>query len=314
MVATMARRPRCAPWRFGRRRVVVETHVGAVYPRSMWRGLWPRLRATGVLWSRKGGTFMAASQAFHVALAFFPLLLLAIAVFGLVLRSDSAERVRDRVVELISSEVSPSLAEQIELLLRQVQLDATLGGQLGLLALMASIVSIFYHMQKAFDLIWDVPATEPGRVVAQARSFLVVELRHFVVWLSIGLLLLAVFAASLVTSVLQTVPQLFTVHLGALAIGPSLVASSLVFALVYKTQPRVPVAWRDVWPGAVLAAVVWEIGRQLMAFSVGTSRDGAYGMVGAFLVVMVWLYFANSVLYLGAMFVRATAAERQTRG
>src|SRR5512134_1298151 len=95
----------------------------------MWRRLWPRLRATGVLWSRKGGTFMAASQAFHVALAFLPLLLLAIAVFGLVLRSDSAERVRDRVVELISNEVSPSLAEQIELLLRQVQLDATLGGQ-----------------------------------------------------------------------------------------------------------------------------------------------------------------------------------------
>jgi len=255
---------------------------------------------------------MAASQAFHVALAFFPLLLLAIALLGILLRSESVDRARDHVVDLISNDVSPVLAEQVDVLLRQVQLDATLGGQLGLLALLASIVSIFYHMQKAFDLIWDVPAMEPGRVVAQARSFLVVELQHFAVWISIGVLLLLVFAASLVTSVLQTIPQLFTVHLGALAIGPSLIASALVFALIYKTQPRVPVAWRDVWLGAVLAAVMWEIGRQLMAFSVGTSRDGAYGIVGSFLVVMVWLYFANSVLYLGAMFVRATAAQRQT--
>jgi len=269
--------------------------------------MWGRLRATGQLWSRKGGTFMAASQAFHVALAFFPLLLLAIAVCGFVLRSESAEHARNHVVALIATEVSPALAQQVKLLLRQVQLDAAIGGQLGLLTLLGSIASIFYHMQKAFDLIWDVPAVSR----AEAGGFLVVELQHFVVWVSIGLLLLAVFAASLVTSVLQSLPQLFTVHLGALAIGPSLVASALVFALVYKTQPRAAVAWRDVWPGAALAAVVWEIGRQVMALSVGTSRDGAYGIVGAFLVVMLWLYFANSVLFLGAMFVRATAVQRQ---
>jgi len=272
-------------------------------------GMWGRLRATGQLWSRKGGTFMAASQAFHVALAFFPLLLLAIAICGFVLRSESAEHTRERVVGLISDDVSPALAAQVEALLQQVQLDAAVGGQLGLLTLLASIASIFYHMQKAFDLIWDVPAVSR----AEARSFLVGELQHFVVWVSIGLLLLAVFAASLVTSVLQTLPQLFTVHLGTLAIGPSLLASSLVFALVYKTQPRTPVAWRDVWQGAVLAAVVWEIGRQLMALSVGRSDDGAYGIVGSFLVVMLWLYFANSVLFLGAMFVRATAVERQAQ-
>lgn len=238
-----------------------------------------------MLWSRKGGTFMAASQAFHVALAFLPLLLVGIAVLGVVLRTEPADRVRDHVVDLISDDVSPVLGKQVALILQQVQVGADVGGQLGLLALAASIASIFYHMQKAFDLIWDVPAMEP----AQARSFLVVELKHFVVWISIGGLLMLVFAASLVTSVLQAMPQLFTVHLGRLAIGPSLVASSLVFALIYKTQPRVPVAWRDVWLGALLAGVVWEIGRQVMALSVGTSRDGAYGIVGAFLVVMVWL-------------------------
>jgi membrane protein len=217
---------------------------------------------------------------------------------------------QERVVALIAGEASPALADQVAVLLRQVKAGARLGGQLGLAALVASLIRIFYHMQKAFDLIWEAPVPESSEgLEVQASRFLRAEIRHFLVWIVIGLLLQLVFTFALVTSVVQAVPAILTVHLGALAVGPSVAITTLVFALVYKTQPRVPVAWRDTWLGAAMAAAAWEVGRQVLALGIGNSHYSAYGAVGSFLIVMVWLYFANSVLYLGAMFVRATAAE-----
>jgi uncharacterized BrkB/YihY/UPF0761 family membrane protein len=63
-----------------------------------------------------------------------------------------------------------------------------------------------------------------------------------------------------------------------------------------------------------LATSAWEIGRQVLALGVASARYSAYGVVGPFLIVMVWLYFANSILYLGAKLVRATAAEHAGDG
>ena len=75
----------------------------------------PRLRQAGVLWSQKGGSFMAAAQAFYIGLAFFPLLILLISAVGFVLRfSDSAQNARQELVHLVSERTSPILADQVQ--------------------------------------------------------------------------------------------------------------------------------------------------------------------------------------------------------
>ena len=61
---------------------------------------------------------------------------------------------------------------------------------------------------------------------------------------------------------------------------------------------------------AAIGSVFWEVARQLLAVVLTIGRYSADGVVGSFLAVMIWLYVGNSILYLGAMFVRATQLER----
>ena len=53
-----------------------------------------------------------------------------------------------------------------------------------------------------------------------------------------------------------------------------------------------------------MAAVIWEAGRLVLAELLIDDRYTAYGMVGSLLVLMLWAYFATSVLLLGAEYVQ----------
>ena len=155
-----------------------------------------------------------------------------------------------------------------------------------MLTLAVSLLSIYYHMQKAFDVIWDVRLNDSRGVLAAARHFAIEEITHLLAWLGFGALLLLAFVSAIAVSVFQAfsniVPDmLFTAHFFQLMATVSM--NALIFALIYKTQPRVTVPWRDVWAGAVLASLGWEVGRQLLALFWFGSKYTAYGVVGCFL-------------------------------
>lgn len=83
--------------------------------------------------------------------------------------------------------------------------------------------------------------------------------------------------------------------------------------IIYKVLPRVPVWWRDAARGGMLAAVVWEIGRWLLAWYVIAAKySSAYGVLGSFIAMMVWVYYASTVLFLGAEFVKVLGEGRKS--
>jgi membrane protein len=53
-----------------------------------------------------------------------------------------------------------------------------------------------------------------------------------------------------------------------------------------------------------LAAVVWEIGRMILAAFLIGNKYSAYGVVGSFIAVMLWIYYASTVVFLGAEYVQ----------
>jgi membrane protein len=79
--------------------------------------------------------------------------------------------------------------------------------------------------------------------------------------------------------------------------------NALFFGLVYRFMPKRPVGWRRALAGGLLAALLWEIGRQLLTqFLVGSSYT-AYGVVGSFILMMLWFNYASMVLLYGAEYV-----------
>ena len=78
---------------------------------------------------------------------------------------------------------------------------------------------------------------------------------------------------------------------------------TVCFALIYKLMPRVRVAWRDVWIGAAVTALLFTIGKQLIGLYIGTSSVASgFGAAGSLVVLLVWVYYSAQIFLLGAEF------------
>jgi len=73
---------------------------------------------------------------------------------------------------------------------------------------------------------------------------------------------------------------------------------------MYRTMPRAQVRWRDVWPGGLVAGLIWEVGKQLFTWYVGNfaAYNVIYGSVGAIIVFLLWSYLSAQLLLFGAEF------------
>jgi len=99
--------------------------------------------------------------------------------------------------------------------------------------------------------------------------------------------------------------------MGAINFGVSFLVTTLLFGLIYKVLPRVDLAWRDVLSGAVLAALLFMLGRWAIAFYIGqTNLASSYGAASTIIVVMVWVYYSAQILFLGAEFAHAWSQHR----
>ena len=84
-----------------------------------------------------------------------------------------------------------------------------------------------------------------------------------------------------------------------------LVLFTLLFAAIFKILPDAKVAWRDVWTGAAVTAVLFIVGKFALGFYLGQqSTQSAYGAVGSIGIVLIFIYYAAMILLLGAEFTQ----------
>jgi membrane protein len=88
----------------------------------------------------------------------------------------------------------------------------------------------------------------------------------------------------------------------------SLAAITILFALIFKFVPDVPIDWRDVWIGALVTAILFTVGRILLAFYLSTAAVGStYGAAGSLVAMVVWVYYSAQIFFFGAVFTRVYA-------
>jgi membrane protein len=81
--------------------------------------------------------------------------------------------------------------------------------------------------------------------------------------------------------------------------------------LTFKTVPDAKTAWRDVWIGGFVTAVLFSIGRTALAWYVGrASTTSAFGAAGSLVALIVWVYYSAQILFMGAEFTQVYAARR----
>ena len=97
-------------------------------------------------------------------------------------------------------------------------------------------------------------------------------------------------------------------------IAISFAVITALFALIYKLVPDASVAWKDVWVGAAITALLFVIGKSLIGLYLGRTAVGsAYGAAGSLVVLVVWIYYSSQILLLGAEFTRVYADHHGSR-
>jgi membrane protein len=84
--------------------------------------------------------------------------------------------------------------------------------------------------------------------------------------------------------------------------------TTLLFGLIYKVLPDAKFAWRDVWTGAIVTALLFTVGKWLLGLYLGnTSMSSAYGAAGSLVVFLVWIYYSAQIFFFGAEFTQVYA-------
>jgi membrane protein len=167
---------------------------------------------------------------------------------------------------------------------------------------------VFIQLQDSLNTIWQV-RRNPGRGLWR---FVRDRLLSFAMVLAIGFLLLV---SLIVSAGLAAMGKFVSGMLPAqeiiwqvLNFIVSLGLIALLFAMMFKVLPDVRVTWRDVWLGASLSSLFFNVGKWALGLYLGRSSVvSAYGAAGSLVVVLLWVYYASQTLFLGAEFTRAYA-------
>jgi membrane protein len=256
------------------------------------------------------GSLSAAGIAYYLALSFFPLLLVLVAGLGWAFQlTDFGQNVQQQILAAIQQQVSADLAQQVDRMLKLVSERAGTSGPIGFVVLIISAIATFAQLDAAFDRIWRLPSDPHETWVHWLARVLIVRLKALGMLLGVGAFVLAVMIASIsVSAVEQVMAPSFPKGIGLawyLNLFVYIALNFVAFTAIYKIVPRKRVRWVQAVRGGLLAALLWEAGRQaLQAYLLRLNYPSAYGVIGSFLAIMLWAYYASMVILYGAEYVR----------
>lgn len=261
-------------------------------------------------WIDDDAPSMGASVAFYTVFSIAPLLLIVIAVAGAVWGEDA---VRGEIMSQVSGLVGQDGAEGVETLLKGADepKQGAIATLISLVVLAVGATTVFAELQRALDRIWKVPAREKvsgiwNTIRARLLSFGLVLGLAFLLLVS---LIVSAFFGALGRWGAGLLPG-WEVLLQGLNTTASLAMMTVMFAAIFKFMPQARIAWRDVWIGAFVTAVLFEIGKVLIGLYVGkSSAISSLTAAGSLVVVLIWVYYASQIFLLGAEFTWTYASK-----
>ncbi|HEX7561760.1 MAG TPA: YihY/virulence factor BrkB family protein [Bradyrhizobium sp.] len=255
-------------------------------------------------WIDLGVSRMGAALAFYTLFAIAPLFVIVLALAGFWFGEEAARR---ELFSQVSGLVGTEGGEAIQALVSAARKPTTgaWATVIAVVTLFVGATGVFVQLQDALNSIWGV-RRKPGRGL---RNFIKDRLLSFALILGIGFLLLV----SLILSAgLSALGNFVTGLLPAQAtlwqwinFGVSFGVITLLFAVIFKVLPDVKIAWRDVWIGALLTALLFNLGKYLLGLYLGRSSvTSAYGAAGSLVIVLLWVYYSAQILFFGAKFTQ----------
>lgn len=253
---------------------------------------------------------LGARLSYYTALSLAPLVILALGIAGLIWDKESAS---ERMMAEITHLFGKTGAQAIEQVMEAGATDSGGGiaAVVGIITLLFAATVAFASLQETINAIWRVKEA-PGRNI---WNFLRKRLLSLATMGMIGfLMLVSLLASSVISFVLGQLHDLVPMDDGWLLrlsdIGLSLMLYIGLFAFIYKVLPDVKIAWKDVWIGATVTAVLFELGKTVIGLYIANSAMiSAYGAATSLVAFLVWVYYSSLILFFGAEFTQVYATR-----
>jgi membrane protein len=253
----------------------------------------------------------AAALSFYTLLSLAPLLVLLLWITAS-LYPSAQEALMGQVGELAGHEAR-AIADTVIANAQQRPDIGSLAGIWSTALLFIGATAVFARLQAALNLIFQSDSKQLAGIGAWIRK----RVFSFGVVFALGFLLL-------VSMTLTTLLQVLFARLPAIlpAVGnlSSLALYATAFAFLYHYLPDRRVRWRQALLGGVVTAGLFVLGRWAIGLYLAQAAPGsAYGSMGTLVLLLVWMYYAAAVFFIGALMTavideRAHAATSTTIG
>lgn len=274
---------------------------------------WALFRDAAYKWLDHNAPRRGAALAYYTILSLAPLLVIVIAFGGIFFGKQS---IRGEISVQMRHLMGYQGAQFVSMLLNteKEQGAGIVASGLGFIVLLLGASGVFVELRQTLNEIWDAPNPDDSGLLELLRS----RFLSFAMILAIGLLLLLSVAASTVlhyaSAQVQKIVPLPEPAIEAVDFIVALVATGVLFALVYRFIPEVNVGWEDVVIGSALTALLFNFGRILLAIYLTKAGVGsAYGAAGSMVVLLVWVYYSSQIFLYGAEITRVYSDRRAGR-
>lgn len=243
---------------------------------------------------------------YYALISLFPLVLFIVSVLAFFVSTDDQQRLINELMQTLP------LSEQDGRSELQALFDSVVSGRgaLGLVGLVGTAYTasaLFSSVRVALNGVFHVD---------QQRPFVIGKAIDLGLVLGFGILLLASFALTFLITFAQRQADsivgddlatlvAWLANLGYLLVPP--LVTGLVFTLLYTTVARVGYTPRQVLPGVVTAALLFEALKISFAQYVASfgNYDATYGTLGFVVVLLLFFYLSAQVMLVGAEVARA---------
>lgn len=239
------------------------------------------------------GNYLTAMITYYAFLSLFPLLLLLTSVLGFALNGnpDLQEQVLDSALSRLPV-IGQQLADNVQSLR-----GSAVAVVVGLVGGLYGSLGVVQAAQNAFNKVWAVPRnSRPNPVKARLRSLLMLVI------VGLGAIMSTVLSG--LTTVAERIGDT-EVESGFrwAALVASVLLNVVLLVLAFRLLTGESVRKRDVLPGAIAAALAWQLLQSVGTYYLGNSLRGTsatYGLFGVVLGLLVWLYLSAAAVVFGA--------------
>ncbi len=260
------------------------------------------VKQTFAEWSEDKAPKMAAALAYFTVLSVAPMLVIILKVVAIRYGSQhAADQLHDQLLHLTDKNVADSLRDLIPK--SEHAGTGTIAALLSVVVALFGASGVFAELQDSLNTIWEVrPKPNRGFMGMVRDRFLSISMVFGIAFM----LLVTMVVSSVITAASQWIISatigahgpIATVVTFLIEIVFSTAVVTVLFGSMFKVLPDATIRWGDVRLGAVVTALLFQIGKYGLGLYIGLSKPGvAYGIAGSLVVLLIWVYYSSQILF-----------------